>query len=179
MVTIRAATAKDARAIAGIHVETWRATYAGLVPDRVLVKMSRGQHAAKWSSMIRQRGAADTVMVAEGAGAEVVGFGSCGPARGTGLPFAGEVYTLYVLHDHQGEGIGKRLLGALFQRLLDQGMESALIWVLAQNPARFFYEATGGKRVAEREQKLWGATLVEAAYGWPNLARSVAGLHGR
>ncbi len=110
-------------------------------------------------------------MVAERAGAEIIGFGSCGPARGTGLPFAGEVYTLYVLHDHQGEGIGKRLLGALFQRLLDQGMGSALIWVLARNPARFFYEATGGKRVAEREQKLWGATLAEAAYGWSNLER--------
>ncbi len=33
-------------------------------------------------------------MVAEDASAGVVGFGSCGPARGTSLPYRGEVYTL-------------------------------------------------------------------------------------
>ena len=39
-VAIRRAQAGDAEAIARIHVETWRATYAGLLPDRYLVGMS-------------------------------------------------------------------------------------------------------------------------------------------
>ena len=33
-VVLRRARAGDAEAIARIHVETWRATYAGLLPDR-------------------------------------------------------------------------------------------------------------------------------------------------
>jgi hypothetical protein len=39
-------------------------------------------------------------------------------------------------------------------------------WVLADNPARFFYERMGGKRAGERDENLWGATLHEIAYGW-------------
>ena len=179
MATIRAATPGDAEAIARVYVETWHATYADLVPDRVLIKMSRHHHARIWSRTISRHGAAEAVMVAEEAGAEVVGFGSCGQARRPNPPYEGEIYTLYVLQDYQGEGIGKRLLDALFQRLLQSGMDSALIWVLAQNPARFFYEAMGGKRVAERKEKLWGAMLREAAYGWPDLERAVALLHAR
>ncbi len=179
MVTIRAAAPSDGPAIARVYVETWRTTYAGLLPDHALVKMSRRRHAAMWSNLIARRGATDAVVVAQSAGAGVVGFGSCGRARGTGLAYDGEVFTLYVLPDHQGAGIGKRLLGALFQGLLERGMRSAVIWVLDRNPARFFYEAMGGRRVAERTQKLWGATLPEAAYGWHNLERALALLEAR
>lgn len=174
MARIRAARPGDAEAIAGIEVETWRAAYAGLIPDRVLITMSRRKHAQLWSRRIGRHGGSETVLVAEGAEAGVVGFGSCGRARSTGLSYQGEVYTLYVHHDHQGQGIGKELLGALFRRLLDGGMRSALAWVLAQNPARFFYEAMGGRRIAERDEKLWGVMVAECAYGWPDLEQALA-----
>ncbi len=39
----------------------------------------------------------------------------------------------------------------------------------ADNPARFFYEAMGGARSAEREEKIWGELLPEFAYGWATL----------
>ncbi len=174
MVRIRVARPGDAEAIASVQVETWRAAYAGVLPDEVLVKMSRQRHAAVWSRTIARHGSGEIVLVAEDAGAGIVGFGSCGRARGENLPYEGEVYTLYVLHDHQGEGIGKGLLGALFRRLLKGGIESALVWVLAENPARFFYETMGGQRIAERREKLWGVVLPEAAYGWADLGRALA-----
>src|SRR6185437_16766733 len=40
MTTIRQARLQDARAIGRIEVETWRASYAGMLPDRVLLGMS-------------------------------------------------------------------------------------------------------------------------------------------
>ena len=46
----------------------------------------------------------DRVLVAEAGEAGIVGFGSCGKARAGALGFEGEVYTLYVLPDHQGRG---------------------------------------------------------------------------
>jgi hypothetical protein len=48
-------------------------------------------------------------------------------------------------------------------------MNSAVIWVLAANPSRFFYETMGGKRVGEREEDMWGVKLREIAYGWLDL----------
>jgi hypothetical protein len=53
--------------------------------------------------------------------------------------------------------------------MIGGGSSSAVIWVLAGNPARFFYERMGGRRVAEREEALWNVVLPEAAYGWDDL----------
>ncbi len=174
MVTIRRATVADAAAIAEVHVETWRDAYAGLVPSRVLVGMRRQNKAAMWSQALGSDRKRQVVMVAEDDAACVVGFGSCGRAKGVDLAHHGEVYTLYVLPDHQGRGIGRRLLAALFDALLASGSRSALVWVLAANPARFFYQTAGGAWIAVREERLWGATLREMAYGWDDLEQAVA-----
>jgi GNAT superfamily N-acetyltransferase len=108
----------------------------------------------------------------------MIGFGTCGRARWVGLPYVGKVYTLYVHPDYRAKGIGTRLLVALFRRLLENGLGSALVWVLADNPARFFYQAMGGTQVAVRTERLWGGRrLKETAYGWRDLkqARSPTG----
>ena len=36
-IAIRRARAGDARAVARVHVESWRTTYPGIIPDRVIV----------------------------------------------------------------------------------------------------------------------------------------------
>ncbi|WP_119459630.1 GNAT family N-acetyltransferase [Rhodospirillaceae bacterium SYSU D60014] len=177
---IRPASQTDARAIARVHVETWRSTYAGSLPDRVVVRMSTENKTAVWREMIGRRGSREAILVAAVPGAGVVGFASCGPAASTLLrprsvlqaaePYAGEVYTLYVLPDWQEKGIGRRLLCGCFRALAEAGLESAFLWVLASNPSRFFYEAMGGLRAGERDEALWGAVLHEAAYGWPDLS---------
>ena len=79
------------------------------------------------------------------------------------------MHTLYVLADFRGLGIGKRLLSGLFGALTKKRYRSALVWVLTDNPARYFYAAMGGTPVAERDEALWGKTLRQTAYGWPYL----------
>jgi hypothetical protein len=49
------------------------------------------------------------------------------------------------------------------------GFDSLLIWVLASNPSRHFYEALGGVAVAEKSARFGEAELVEVGYGWPSL----------
>ena len=169
MPRIRRATPADASAIARVYVDTWRSIYAGLVPDHALVGMSPVRMARTWARELASRRAGHEVLAAEAGTRDVVGFTSFGPARDRRLGCAGEIYTLYVLDDHQGSGIGRTLLGAAFRALIEAGMTSTLIWVLADNPARFFYEAMGGRRIAERDERLWGTMLHEAAYGWPDL----------
>ena len=55
-------------------------------------------------------------------------------------------------------------------RLAQLGHNSMLVWVLAANPYRSFYEALGGQPVAERETNIGGAQLAEIAYGWQDLS---------
>ena len=169
-VELRAAKPTDAAAIARIHVETWRATYAGLLPDSYLVGMSTVRRAAHWSQALSQPTSGEVVLVADLAVAGVVGFASYGPVRRGGLPRAlrrhGEVYTLYVGPDHQDNGVGRLLLTGALKRLSDARFPGAVVWVLAANPSRFFYEAMGARRAAERMERFAGDDLAEIAYEW-------------
>lgn len=165
--TLREAAQSDAEAIARVHVETWRAAYAGVVPDRYLIGMSVEGQTFQWRKLLRRPAERHLTLVTEVAGAGVVGFGSAGAARSRPPPASGEIYTLYVATDWQGRGIGRALLLALLGRLGRQGHEAAYLWVLADNPSRFFYERVGGQRVAQQKERFAGTELLEYAYRWP------------
>lgn len=168
-VRVREATAMDAASIGRIHVATWRSAYAGLVPEDYLVRLSVRERAAWWREGIG-RGREGRVLVAElEESGRIVGFGSCGKARDRRFGLAGEVYTLYVDLDWQERGVGRRLLTALFEELAARGELGALVWVLAANPARYFYEAQGGQPLGEGQERFAGALLDTVAYGWPDL----------
>jgi GNAT superfamily N-acetyltransferase len=167
---IRRAGPGDARGIGRVHVETWRATYAGIVPDQVLVEMSADGKASQWRRMLLRPQAGEAVLVAEMPQIGLVGFASCGRADSGSLGIDGEIHTLYVHPDWQEQGIGRRLLCAALRWLKRSGRRGAFLWVLSQNPSRFFYEAMGGERIGEREEKLWQVALPEIAYAWPDLS---------
>jgi len=164
---LRSARPGDAAGIARVHVEAWRTTYAGVLPDAFLRGLSVGEHAARWTRMLRPSG--DTALVVEDGDAGIVGFGSAGPARADELPagdWQGEIYTLYLLTDWQGRGLGRALIHGLFDRLSHAGMERIALWVVAGTPTRFFYEAMGGRLIARRSEPFAGIMLDELAYGW-------------
>ena len=73
----------------------------------------------------------------------------------------------------EARGVGRALLTRMFAEFLAQNLDSAIVWVLAANPARFFYETVDGKRSAEREERLWGADLPEIAYIWRDLTAAL------
>ena len=62
--------------------------------------------------------------------------------------------------------LGRHLTSTLVQRLVQAGMPSLLLWVLAANPCRGFYEALGGQRLYDKHVVIGGVSLVEVAYGW-------------
>lgn len=164
---IRSAGPGDTAAIAQIHVETWRDTYAGILPDRVLLHLSEGREKGGWTGAILR---GESVFVAESDSGEIMGFGSCGPNRLPSIPCKGEIYTLYVAPNHQAQGIGQALTRHMLTTLRDDGMASVVVWVLRENPSRFFYEAMGGRRLAEREEKLWGVDVAQVGYQWSQAA---------
>jgi ribosomal protein S18 acetylase RimI-like enzyme len=172
---IRPAIDKDVKAIANIYVESWRSTYAGIVPDKILIEMSVERQMAMWARAIHNIEGLkrEKILVIEEENSGVIGVGSCGFNRDRVTVYSGEVYTLYIHPDYQGKGYGEQLLAGLFNIMIAREYNTALIWVLALNPSRFFYEVMGGKRLSEREEKLWGTVLTEVSYGWDDLARAL------
>ncbi len=167
-VTLRGATAMDARQIAEVHVEAWQATYPGLLPDSYLAKLSPANQAVRWREAIARR-TGDDILVAAVEGPGVVGFVNWGKARGKEAPQPSEIYALYVAPDWQDQGIGRDLLKAAFEELAAAGVNGAFLWVLSTNPARFFYEAMGGMAVGTRLERFAGVDLEETAYAWPDV----------
>lgn len=96
MIRVRNATPRDASPIARVHVETWRDSYAGILPSHKLAGMSRRQHVGGWSQSLRTP-RREIVLVAEDAAGGILGFGTGGPARTFSPPYEGEIYMLYVL----------------------------------------------------------------------------------
>jgi len=170
-IAIRAARLDDAGAIARLDVETWQAAYAGILQTPYLAGLSATRREGGWSHLLR-RDPGSVRVALDDAGA-VIGFGSCGASRGD-RNFTGEVFTLYVAPDWQNQGVGRRLLIALFERLVAQGHHSAIIWVLRENPARFFYQRLGGKEVRHKLLPFNGGEVAAAGYGWPDLSGFLA-----
>jgi len=165
-ITIRPARPGDACGIARLDVETWRTTYAGVLSTAYLVGLSERRREAGWRGVILRE--PRDVRVAVNSTGAILGFGSCGPNRGD-RAYAGEVFTLYVAPDWQNQGIGRRLLIALFRRLVVMDRRSAILWVLRDNPSRFFYERLGAQQVSRKPLAVGGVTIEAIAYGWPDL----------
>ena len=57
---IRAATATDAAAIAGIHVRSWQSAYRGMIDDDILDGLSVAGRTADWTERLRSTRSAIT-----------------------------------------------------------------------------------------------------------------------
>jgi ribosomal protein S18 acetylase RimI-like enzyme len=171
MTTIRQAIAADALGIARVHVDTWRSTYQGIVPQAFLDSLDLEARAKQWEEWLVREGV--RVFVAEDAGA-VCGFISGGILHDgvhvAALHYDSEIYTLYVLAAAQGRGAGRELMGALAHRLVQDGLMRPVVWALEENPWCGFYERLGGKRVAQKTIEIGGAQLSDIAYGWDEIA---------
>jgi GNAT superfamily N-acetyltransferase len=166
-ILVRKARPADADAVARIYVESWQDTYPSLLPARLLVNMSIEGQALRWRNSIAMS-ARESIYVAEQEH-RVVAMASMGPARDSALGFDAEIYTLYVDPFRTGSGIGRTLLRGAFAALSASGHERCVIWAHAKNPARYFYEAMGGRLVAERTTTMMGTPVPEAAFGWRSL----------
>lgn len=170
VISVRPARPEDAAQIARVYIESWHDTYAGILPHRLLCAMTARGQTARWNAAIRARGR-EAVLVAVHAGG-VVGMTSFGPPRDGTMGFDGEVYTLYVDPSFYGRGSGRALLRAAFAAMRKRGRSSCIIWAHAKNPVRFFYEAMGGRLIAERTAQMMGDAVLESAFGWHALALS-------
>jgi GNAT superfamily N-acetyltransferase len=182
MISIRRARPADAIAIGSVHVAAWRSTYPGILPDEFLARLSVPRQAAYYDAAIRSStgvfvAAASGTDVPPGSGSRIVGFATAGRARGGEFIrrlAEGEVETLYVLDDWRDRGVGRRLMRAAAEHLAEAGCRSCFLWVLRDNPSRWFYQRLGGRPVAESTIAFAGTRVPQTAFVWDPIERLLA-----
>jgi GNAT superfamily N-acetyltransferase len=182
MISLRKARVADAIAIGAVHVAAWRSTYPGILPDTFLAKLSVSRQAAHYDAAIRG-GTGVIVATASGAdvpvgsGPRIIGFATAGRSRvevGGRRLAEGEVETLYVLDDWRERGVGRRMMRAAASHLMDIGCKSAFLWVLRDNPSRWFYQRLGGRPVAETYTTIAGEKICQTAFVWDPIQQLLA-----
>lgn len=163
-VTFRPATIDDARAIAQVHVDTWRTTYAGIVPDDYLRDLSYERRERQWQSFYTKPEPKSDLLVAL-EGQTVIGFSCWGQERGTDEE-SGEVFAIYLLKRFHGQGIGKELFLRSIASINSEGFSSVAVWALADNPTCKFYRNMGGSEFSEKFVEIGGVKLKEICFRW-------------
>ncbi|WP_179392727.1 GNAT family N-acetyltransferase [Sporosarcina sp. JAI121] len=164
---IRKAEIEDAGGIAKVHVDSWRTTYKGIVPDDFLESLSYENRELIWKKGINE----NNVYIAENKNGQVIGFSTGGIERtGKYEAYTGELYAIYILKEYQGKGIGRLLVKSVVDDIKNKNLNSMLIWAIEENPACRFYEALGGKKIDTEEIEIGGKNLSEVAYGWDDIA---------
>ncbi|WP_087872728.1 GNAT family N-acetyltransferase [Arthrobacter globiformis] len=133
--SVRQATAEDAEALARLHLECWRETYAHLLSPGFMAGQGVEGRLAMWRHLLAGPHAAGHFVAVDGG--RLVGFAGSLPPE-DGVREQTELWGIYLLASHQGRGLGQALLDATI------GHEAAALWVAEENPrAQAFYQRNG------------------------------------
>ena len=160
--------AAELPAVARVRVASWRAGYAGLVPDAELEAIGEQDRLDTWVERIASSTEVSTlVALLDG---EVIGFAAYGAERSDLAPAVagrGEVYALYVHPDRWGTGAGHALMTSARAALGARGYDAVSVWVLEGNARGIaFYERQGFRATGDVTESRVDA-LPEARYARP------------
>jgi ribosomal protein S18 acetylase RimI-like enzyme len=156
---IRTALPADVAPIAVLHLESWRAAYAGFVSEDFLRSVTLESRLERWGRALNPSLSPLTETVVAHDGATILGVCSFGFQRQPPSLRVGEIYSLHVRPDVKRRGLGKLLLDESLHRVASRGCERCVLWVLRDNAdARRFYESQGWSPTGEE--------MVEDRSGW-------------
>lgn len=148
--SIRVGERSDAAGIADVHIASWRAGYAHVLPGSLLYaddfEPRRRRIWEEWRFNPGQRVAVCVERDDDARDERIVGFAAFGPERerARGFTGRGELYAFYFHPDTWGHGVAGELIAHVDERLRAEGFAEAVLWVLDDNPrARAFYEKDG------------------------------------
>ena len=144
--SVRPAIARDARVIAEIHVATWQAAYADLMPADYLASINVEKRFAFWREAIEF---SDPQLLVATDGDKVVGFVGFDRSRDAGSKSTtGEIWAMYVAPEYWGQGLGLALWDGAREGLKEEGCTQVTLWVLLKNERalRFYEDGAGFKR---------------------------------
>jgi len=162
-VSIRAAVAADAEALASLFKESWSQAYTGIIPHEYLTNTIK-RHGERWWTR-SLAGGSGSHLILEVLG-DPAGYATFGKSRSKGRE-EGEIYELYLSPIYQGLGFGEHLFEGCRASLDDRSLRGLIVWVLRENRgARSFYAHRGGLAKHRRIDVSTGAPLEKLGYVW-------------
>lgn len=161
MIKIRPATESDLQDIISIHVESWKDAYADVLPAEFIAGQLHRELARHWRETKLEN--QDIVLVAEED--SLVGFIAvwCRP-----IPF---IDNLHVKPSHRSKKIGRSLMKAVAQELIQKEHKTAYLWVFESNEKAIrFYERLGGTQKEQGPKNIFGNEVPSRKIEWDNLA---------
>jgi GNAT superfamily N-acetyltransferase len=161
--TVRPARADEAVALAAVHLASWQAAYAPLIPAVFVEGIDPAVWEAKWRAWLADEQVRASVLDASG---EIVGLSLVGPSRDADRAGWGELRLLYLLPEIWGSGAARLLHRVALSDLVRLGHEHLLLWVFRDNPrARGFYEQQGWALIEGARDAIFdGVGVAEVRY---------------
>jgi len=158
---LREATIADLRPLAELHVRTFNETHVGPFGSGPTYATREWQ----WREKLHETDATNFVLVLETPAKQLVGFIWCHPTHDNPT-WAARLNKIYLLREYQRRGLGKRMVAAAVDRLLEHGLTSMALFTEVDNePACNFYEQLGGERQLDERGEFGGM------YGWSDLRK--------
>ena len=160
---MREAVREDARAIAEVHVGSWRASYKGMIDDEILAELDVDRRAAAWDELLD---AADHRTWVVEDGGRIAGFISARPSGDGDVDRerVGEIPMLYLHPDAWGKGAGRVLIETAESHMA-ASFDQVTLWVLERNErARRFYELAGYRDDDGRKDCFGGVSAPAVRY---------------
>jgi len=158
---LREATIVDLRPLAELHVRTFNETHVGPFGSGPTYATREWQ----WREKLSETDAVHFVLVLETAAKQLVGFIWCHPTKDN-PQWAARLNKIYLLREYQRRGLGKRMVAAAVDRLVENGLTSMALFTETDNePACNFYEQLGGERQLDEQGQFGGM------YGWADVRK--------
>src|SRR5687767_7701901 len=106
-ITYREASVAECAAVAKVHVRSWKESFAGLVPQTVMDRITVENRTKAFEK--RFQSDSYKLYVAEAANRRLIGFADCGEPREQIDTYQAELYAIFLLPESQGSGVGRRL----------------------------------------------------------------------
>jgi ribosomal protein S18 acetylase RimI-like enzyme len=142
--TIRPLTLADVAAAASLHIETWRDTYRGLMPDSKLDALNLQEYEARWKRILGQKDSSiNPLNLGAFQGNTLLGFAAAGRPRES-WGYDSELWVINIPKRFQKMGVGKALLKACLQHVLTFDAKNMYLYCLVGNTnAENFYRNMG------------------------------------
>jgi ribosomal protein S18 acetylase RimI-like enzyme len=166
-VQVELAKVADARAIAELHVDVWRRTYADLAPPEALERLGVSVRLLQWQTALADPVSAAGIFVIR-SGDAFSGFAKAQLDPSSPMQGRGEIKHLYVSSFEQLRGLGRLLFNAASSYLKSIDAPGIALGVVDGNKrAIAFYERLGGKHVGEYTDPgpLWRSRNLIYAWG--------------